>query len=201
MRRQQRKRTSFSLVTVVLVQESITLDHRIYAGSLFCTFRLSPPDPSLRYSNSFHISAGNRERSIGHSARGPQPNLPMTLYRYGTVDYMEYEDRWSKRTFHEQFQRQRKPSEDRIRFGYYTAVSIRNVGTLFEIKGISSCSQDKPSYVSAKIVFCSQKAVLPLLCYLTLHLLTVASRPEDSSSFIAMAGHLGRRQEIFRPRS
>lgn len=69
----------------------------------------------------------------------------------------------------------------RIRFGYYAAVSTRNVGTPFEIRGIPPFSRGTPSYVPSKSKFLGQKALLMLSCYLTLDLLTFASQPEQNA--------------------
>ena len=69
---------------------------------------------------------------------------------------------------------------NRIRFGYHAAVLTRNVGTLFEIKGIPPFSQKNPSYVPSKGKFLAQKTILLLSCYLTLDFLTFASQPEQN---------------------
>jgi hypothetical protein len=70
---------------------------------------------------------------------------------------------------------------ERIRFGYYAAVSTRNVGTPFEIRGTPPFSRRIPSYVPSKSKFLGQKALLLLSCYLTLDVLTFASRPEQNT--------------------
>ncbi len=68
----------------------------------------------------------------------------------------------------------------RIRFGYYAAVSTRNVGTPFEMKGVPRFSQDNPSYVPSKSRFLGKKALLLLSCYLILDLLTFASQLDQN---------------------
>ena len=69
---------------------------------------------------------------------------------------------------------------NRVCFGYHAAVSTRNVGTTFEVKGIPSFSYEDPYYMPSKRKFLSQKIILLLSCYLILDLLTFASQPEQN---------------------
>ena len=69
---------------------------------------------------------------------------------------------------------------DRMRFGYFAAVTTRNVGTAFEIKGIPPFSQRDPNYVPSKGRFLSQSVMRLVSCYLTLDLLTFASQPDQN---------------------
>lgn len=69
---------------------------------------------------------------------------------------------------------------DRLRFGYYAAVSTRNVGYPFEVSGVPHFSSNNPTYVPSRRTFLREKASLLLSCYLVLDLLTLASQPDQN---------------------
>lgn len=69
---------------------------------------------------------------------------------------------------------------DRLRFGYYAAVSTRNVGCPFEVSGVPHFSSDSPSYVPSRGTFLRDKAISLLSCYLVLDFLTFASQPDQN---------------------
>ena len=69
----------------------------------------------------------------------------------------------------------------RVRFGYFAAVTTRNVGTPHEIKRIPRFSEENPSYVPSKTAFLVQKAVLLCLCLSAIDLFTVLAQPEQNA--------------------
>ena len=70
---------------------------------------------------------------------------------------------------------------ERIQFGYYAAVTTRNVGTPFEVRGVPRFSNQDPSYVPSSITFLRQKLVSLIFYYIVLDLFTFASQPEQNS--------------------
>ena len=70
---------------------------------------------------------------------------------------------------------------NRIRFGYFAAVTTRNVGSAFEIKGIPRFSEENPSYVPSKTTFLAQKATLLCFCLLTVDFITALAQPEQNA--------------------
>jgi len=68
----------------------------------------------------------------------------------------------------------------RLRFGYYAAVSTRNVGSSFEVSGVPHFSTKDPSYVPSRGIFIRQKALLLLSCYLVLDTFTLLSQPDQN---------------------
>ena len=69
----------------------------------------------------------------------------------------------------------------RVRFGYFVAVTTRNVGTSFEIRGIPRFSEENDSYVPSKTTFLAQKATLLCFCILIVDLITVLAQPEQNA--------------------
>lgn len=70
--------------------------------------------------------------------------------------------------------------QDRLRFGYWAAVSTRNVGTSFQVSGVPNFSSTDPDFVPSRSVFLRQKAQLLLCCYLVLDTLTFMSQPDQN---------------------
>ena len=66
----------------------------------------------------------------------------------------------------------------RLRFGLYAAVSTRNVGTPYEVKGVPPFPSKDFGYVPSESLFLLRKLILLVICYLTLDLNNVVSKPE-----------------------
>jgi hypothetical protein len=71
---------------------------------------------------------------------------------------------------------------DRLRFGYRAAMSTRNLGTPYEVKGVPRFSAKHPNYVPSKAVFLRQKALHLFSCYLVLDILTFVSQPDQNQA-------------------
>ena len=69
---------------------------------------------------------------------------------------------------------------EQLRFGFYAAVSTRNVGTPYEVEGVPPFSSDNPDYVPSKGRFLFRKAIRLLICYMALDLGNVTSQPEQN---------------------
>ena len=74
---------------------------------------------------------------------------------------------------------------DRLRFGYWTAVSTRNVGTPFQIAGIPRFSSTDPAYIPSRKTFVFGKIRCILFDYLVLDAITLVSQPEQNSTNFA----------------
>ena len=100
------------------------------------------------------------------------------------------------------------PFGRRLSFGYYAAVSTRNIGTSFEVPGVPRFSAKDPSYVPSKSTFLRQKALLLLSCYLVLDAFNFLSQPgqnqllyNDSEVSLALAKNRSAERIIVRSAS